>query len=77
MLFSLCFFAVHAFKLLRVGWAQYKKESSPPPAEKEEEKKEEKAPAKQEPIYYIVERKRRPKSAPRTTYGEPKQITFK
>ncbi len=72
--FALCFVAVHAVKLLCVGWNTYKKKSPP----KAEEKKEEKAPAKQEPIYYIVERKRRrPKAAPRTSYGETKQISFK
>ncbi len=76
LLFSLCFFGVHAVKLIRIGWEYYKKQNAPPPPdESKEEKKEEKAPAKQEPVYYIVERKRRP--SPRTTYGEPKQITFK
>ncbi len=85
LLFLLCFFGVHAVKLLRVGWAECqrakKAKKSPPPEKKEEGKappKEEKAPASQEPIYYIVERKRRrARSAPRSSYGEPKQISFK
>lgn len=69
--FTVCFFLVHAVKLMRAGWlAQNKKPQNPEP-----KKEEKKAPAEtpQEPIYYIVERKRRTKSS----YGEPKRINFK
>ncbi len=71
LLFALCFFVVHAAKLVKAGWRSYKKRPPSPPKTEEKEKK---APATQEPIYYIVERKRR---RPKTSYGEPKQIQLK
>ena len=72
LLFAVCFLSVHLFKLARYGWEEVQEE---PQKETQPEKPQEKAPAKeQEPIYYVIERKRK---KPKTTYSEPRQITFK
>ena len=70
LLFLLCFSGVHLLL-----WAKFGIENNHPKKEIPQEKTQEKAPAKeQEPIYYVIERKRK---KPKTTYSEPRQITFK
>lgn len=72
LLFGICFLGTHLFKLAKYGW---EKVQEPPNKQTPPQKPQEKAPAKeQEPIYYVIERKRK---KPKTTYSEPKQITFK
>ena len=74
-LFFLCFLGIHAFRLVKLGWTELQPSKKPTPTPKPEPKPQEKAPAKpQEPIYYVIERKRK---KPKTTYSEPRQITFK
>lgn len=67
--FLFCFCAVHVFKLAYVGFLSFYKKQEEPTPEPKKEKKEKKP----EPVYYIVEKKRARKS----TYSEPKEITFK
>lgn len=74
LFFLLSFVGVHLTKLVRFGWknVQPKKQT---PAPKPQESPKEQAPTKtQEPVYYVIERKRK---KPKTTYSEPRQITFK
>ncbi len=69
-LFAFCFLGVH---ILRITQAVKK---PPPSADKPEQKNKEsekKPTENNEPIYYIVEKRRKTKS----TYGEPKRISFK
>lgn len=77
LLFVFTFGLVHIAKLVSLGWKQTQTKPQPNKNENKEQKQkpEEKAPAKpQEPIYYVIERKRK---KPKTSYTEPKQITFK
>ena len=86
LLFTLSFFFVHLYKLVRLGQKYQKEkratnETSPTPKVNVSaptptiEKKEEKLPppSQGEPIYYIVERKRTKKPK----FSEPKRIQFK
>ena len=70
LLFVLCFFGVHLFRLAIIGIQSL--QQPPPPPEAEEKKAPSEQP--QEPVYYIVERKTRRKNP---SYGEPKEIRFK
>ena len=69
LLFGVCFFFVHLFRLAKIGW-----QASLRPPEKNEIKKEEAKPP--EPVYYIVEKKKKPRK-PKTQYSEPREFRFR
>ena len=74
LLFGLCFLAVHAVKLAKIGWKNHP--YSPQKKQETEQKTSahEQTSQAQEPIYYIVERK---KKRAKQTYSEPKEFRFK
>ena len=67
-LFILCLIAVHAVKLVRLGYRSLGKKAEPPPAPPP------KAPKQPQEVYYIVERKKKRAQA---EYSEPRRIQFK
>lgn len=74
ILFVCCFFLVHVFLLIKIGWNYQTGDKTKKPTQENEkpaEKPEQKPP---QPVYYIVERK---KKKPKNYYTEPKEFRFK
>ena len=74
LLFGVCFCAVHAVKLAKIGWKHRENEPKKSDQTTEKTSTPERKSEAQEHVYYIVERKKR---RAKSEYSEPKEFRFK